>query len=80
MVALITSVFGAAIPCRRAARLGFAQRQLFLSGTSPHLPYYHQSGMDAQAHGQVHPRWRDCVGAGQQPVPQPPALPAPGGS
>ena len=34
---------------------GLAERQLFLPGASPHLPYHHQSSMDAQAHGQVHP-------------------------
>ena len=56
MVALITSVLGAAIPCRRAARLGVSpERQLFLPGAAAHLPDHHQPGMDPQAHGQLHP-------------------------
>ena len=55
MVALITRVLGAARPCRRAARLGLAQRQLFLPGATSHLTHDDQAGVDAEARRQVHP-------------------------
>ena len=32
-----------------------AQGQLFLPRAASHLTHHHQPGMDAQAHGQVHP-------------------------
>ena len=57
MAALITSVLGAAMPCRRAATLGVSpERQLLLPGAAAHLAHHDQPGMDPQAHGQVHPR------------------------
>ena len=34
---------------------GLAERQLFLPRAAPHVTHHHQPGMDAQAHGQVHP-------------------------
>jgi transposase-like protein len=38
-----------------------AQRQLFLPGAAAHLAHHHQSGVEPQAHGQVHPPlWRQA--------------------
>ena len=34
---------------------GLAERQLFLPGATAYLPHHHEPGMDAQAHGQLHP-------------------------
>ena len=56
VAALITSVLGAASPCRRAARLGVSPRaSCSCRRAAPHVAHHHQPGMDPQAHGQLHP-------------------------
>ena len=63
MAALITTVLGAAMPCRRREVGRLAECQLFLTGAAPHLPDDYEPGMDPQAHGQVHPAllYQACI-------------------
>ena len=53
MVALITTVSGAARPCSRA-QIGLCPGQALGPVAAAHLAHHHQPGMDAHAHRQAH--------------------------